>query len=155
MPETKLCLRCGRTKNTSDFCQHKNRHDGLQVYCKACEKTYRQSYYLKNRERIIERTTQYHLAHPEQKIKASKSHAFRKKYNITIDQRDAQFEKQGRRCAICKTADCDSSRDWHTDHNHQNGEFRGILCWRCNSALGFVKENPNTLMNMILYLAQS
>lgn len=41
----------------------------------------------------------------------------------------------GERCAICL---CDRDRDkkrLHRDHDHRTGRPRGLLCFRCNSAL--------------------
>lgn len=38
------------------------------------------------------------------------------------------------------------------DHNHKTGEFRGWLCHQCNSALGFVGDNPDTLKRLSDYL---
>jgi hypothetical protein len=32
----KRCARCGETKPLSEFHRHKNRRDGVQVYCKLC-----------------------------------------------------------------------------------------------------------------------
>lgn len=31
------------------------------------------------------------------------------------------------------------------DHNHETGQIRGVLCARCNTAIGLVFENPETL----------
>jgi len=33
-------------------------------------------------------------------------------------------------------------RATHFDHNHKTGAFRGWLCLLCNSALGFLKDDP-------------
>ena len=46
----------------------------------------------------------------------------------------------------------DKSREVHIDHDHVTGQVRKILCRSCNGALGKVKENINTLQNMIEYL---
>lgn len=40
------------------------------------------------------------------------------------------------------------------DHNHTTGKFRGWLCSNCNTALGLVKENAQTLQALIKYLNQ-
>jgi len=41
------------------------------------------------------------------------------------------------------------------DHNHETGEFRGWICMRCNTALGLVKENTETLMALIKYIRKN
>jgi hypothetical protein len=38
------------------------------------------------------------------------------------------------------------------DHDHKTGKFRGWLCNRCNSALGFADDNVQRLMLLIAYL---
>jgi hypothetical protein len=41
------------------------------------------------------------------------------------------------------------------DHDHKTGEFRGWICLRCNSTLGFVKDNKELLQTMIEYLQKN
>jgi hypothetical protein len=38
------------------------------------------------------------------------------------------------------------------DHGHDDGEFRGWLCMKCNTALGLVHDDINILKKMIEYL---
>ena len=38
------------------------------------------------------------------------------------------------------------------DHCHKTGNFRGWLCFRCNTTLGKVGDDPNLLRKMALYL---
>ena len=38
------------------------------------------------------------------------------------------------------------------DHNHNTGVFRGFLCYRCNLALGYIRDDVTTLQNLIAYL---
>jgi len=71
------------------------------------------------------------------------------KYGISLKQRNELFEKQGGVCAICKNTPKGSL---HTDHSHSTGVVRGILCNKCNMALGLLKDNTEFLMNAIEYL---
>jgi len=41
------------------------------------------------------------------------------------------------------------------DHNHKTGKIRGLLCCRCNLALGNVNENVTILLNMVNYLRRN
>jgi hypothetical protein len=41
------------------------------------------------------------------------------------------------------------------DHDHETGKFRGWICGRCNTALGMVKDNAETLMALSNYLIKS
>jgi hypothetical protein len=38
------------------------------------------------------------------------------------------------------------------DHCHISNKIRGVLCNNCNTALGLVKDNRQTLQNMLQYL---
>jgi hypothetical protein len=60
------------------------------------------------------------------------------------------LEYQDHSCCCCKT-----SLTYDTcviDHCHTKGHVRGLLCRNCNLALGFAKDNKETLLNMIGYL---
>ena len=40
----------------------------------------------------------------------------------------------------------------HVDHCHQTGRVRGVLCFNCNSAIGKLGDDPDTLRRAIAYL---
>jgi hypothetical protein len=41
------------------------------------------------------------------------------------------------------------------DHNHDTGEFRGVLCKTCNRALGLFRDNPDIIFNAYDYLIKN
>jgi hypothetical protein len=43
-------------------------------------------------------------------------------------------------------------RGYAIDHNHETGDFRGILCLQCNSMLGMAKESVQILDSAAQYL---
>lgn len=110
------------------------------------QKTWRQ----KNLEREAERRKQWAIDHPETQRKSG----LKKRYGMTVDQWDALFEKQRQKCACCGASDLPSPKDWHTDHDHETGVVRGILCRSCNHMLGAAKEEPTRLQAGIAYLAK-
>ena len=73
-----------------------------------------------------------------------------------IDQTDYTeiFEKQGRRCAICKssTPKRKSQRWFCIDHDHNTGEVRGLLCNDCNVAIGRFDDSVEILESARNYL---
>ena len=55
-------------------------------------------------------------------------------------------------CGICGISEKDLKRSLHIDHNHINGHIRGLLCGRCNTMIGFAKDNPYILQSAIEFL---
>jgi hypothetical protein len=69
-----------------------------------------------------------------------RSYWLKRMYGIDICQWNQLFEKQGRKCAICGTTNPNTKKGWHTDHDHRTGKVRGILCIRCNIAVGIAES---------------
>ena len=63
-------------------------------------------------------------------------------------------------CAICgftPSEDLDAKGGQailYVDHNHASGEGRQLLCYNCNTLLGFSKDNPVTLLEAAAYLKE-
>jgi hypothetical protein len=53
-------------------------------------------------------------------------------------------------CQICGYVP-ESGRNF-IDHDHTTGKIRGLLCFKCNSALGLFKDNKELLLKAIAYL---
>lgn len=100
--------------------------------------------YAENKEEILAKTKAYYKENPHKK----KEQTLRYKYGISLEDWQAMFDKQNGCCAICSKR----TDDLVVDHNHESGQVRGLLCRKCNSALGFVFENEKTLENMKEYL---
>jgi hypothetical protein len=75
----------------------------------------------------------------------------RNTYGIGVDDWQRFFEAQGGMCAGCKTA-LERYRGTHVDHCHASGRVRGLLCVSCNLVLGKVKDSPETLRRLALYI---
>lgn len=74
-----------------------------------------------------------------------------KRYGLTVEQYDTMLADQGSACAICRRTD-PGARGWCVDHCHDTGQVRGILCMGCNSAIGHLSHDPDTLRAAIAYL---
>ncbi len=76
-----------------------------------------------------------------------------KLYGITLEEYRSMFEAQGGCCVTCGSLFADSlARTLHVDHSHTSGEVRGLLCHRCNAALGLVSDDPQLLRALADYL---
>ncbi len=75
----------------------------------------------------------------------------RVKYNTTPEEFDRLFYEQKGMCAVCGTSDF-GKRGIFIDHNHQTKKVRGLLCHRCNTGLGYFRDNRAFLASAIKYL---
>lgn len=75
----------------------------------------------------------------------------KKEYGLTKEMFEKKMLNQNGRCEICNS---DISNKQHIDHDHKTGMVRGILCGRCNQAIGLLKECPDRLKNTIKYLGK-
>lgn len=92
----------------------------------------------------------------EKKRKAAKARDARllKQYGITTKQYDERLKAQKNRCAICKL-DCSSGRKLAVDHDHATGEVRGLLCGKCNRAIGLMSDDIDRFIAAARYLHES
>jgi Recombination endonuclease VII len=101
------------------------------------------------------------LAHPEQvrlsraadRAKSRRKHLL-KKYGLSEEMFQGLLISQRGVCAICGSG-ASVGRVLLVDHDHQTGKVRGLLCWRCNSALGFFRDDTGILAGAIDYLRRS
>lgn len=146
--------------------------DGLRSYCKPCDKA-RNAAYTGNPEAraatIARGTKVCSICNQEQPLEQfsanrRKADGYRnycracqqsaqqaRLYGITQAQKEEMLEAQGKVCAICG-ADSPGKTRWHTDHCHDSLKVRGILCVRCNTALGLAKDDPTLLRTMAAYI---
>ncbi len=61
------------------------------------------------------------------------------------------LDLQGGVCAICKTPP-PPGKNLVVDHDHQTGKIRGILCHKCNRAIGSLQDNLQGLRAASTYL---
>lgn len=72
------------------------------------------------------------------------------KYGITLDEWEAMFEAQGRKCYFgCETT---GNYNWATDHDHETGKVRSILCDHHNRVLGYIEAHRDELTDLLLYI---
>jgi DNA-directed RNA polymerase subunit RPC12/RpoP len=70
-------------------------------------------------------------------------------YGLAPEEYEALAASQEYKCAICKTP-FDGTE--HLDHDHSSGWVRGILCKKCNPAIGLFDEDIVRIQEAIEYL---
>lgn len=102
-------------------------------------------------------------AHNARMVTSGKKAAYhlKWKYGLTVEQRDALLAEQAGKCAICGTTE-PGAKGWAIDHDHACcaetktcGEcVRGILCGRCNLAIGLFDDDPGRLRDAAEYVTK-
>ena len=85
------------------------------------------------------------------KTTSDRKNAYMKLYNITIEDYDIMMELQDGVCAICGEED---TKRLAVDHDHITGKVRGLLCSKCNHAIGLFLDSKKLLQNAIEYLGE-
>lgn len=65
---------------------------------------------------------------------------------------EAILASQNGRCGICGNGP--GGTRLHVDHDHQTLCIRGLLCGRCNTGIGLLRDEPAILWNAIKYLTR-
>lgn len=74
------------------------------------------------------------------------------KYGISIEEYNKMFLEQNGSCKICKTHQSELPKKLAVDHCHESGNVRALLCARCNTGIGLLKEDISILAEAIKYL---
>jgi hypothetical protein len=79
-------------------------------------------------------------------------YVLKRKYNLTIEQYLKLASKQGNKCGICKKNL--SEVQINVDHDHRTQNIRGLLCSRCNRAIGLLHEDSGIINNAIIWVKE-
>lgn len=138
--------------------------DGFRGECKVCNNADKRARYYRNREQHIKgvkrwqeanrdryRDAQrsYKEANKERIQRSNRERHLLKQYGITIRNFELLVHAQFGCCLIC------NSEEWenlHVDHDHETGAIRGLLCGKCNKAIGLLDEDPNLFQGAERYL---
>lgn len=76
----------------------------------------------------------------------------KREYGISRESYLALVRSQNSRCAICLEKHDDHFL-LHVDHCHDTGLIRGLLCQRCNQAIGLMRDKPELMLSAARYLS--
>jgi hypothetical protein len=114
-------------------------------------KEHRRKYKLQYRHDRVEQHRVYgrtRYAKIKDKVKAD---SFEKRYGISLEDRNIKLAEQGGVCASCGSP-YPTKKGWMQDHDHETDELRGVLCGRCNSALGMLNDDPVKVEKLLQYI---
>lgn len=118
----KQCKRCKRPLPFSEFSASNQRNDGLQSYCRECN-------------RDLARKGLHH-----------------REYSLEPGGYKSMLLAQGDCCAICGIASSELTKCLSVDHDHATGEIRALLCNKCNIAIGLIDDSSEIAERMAAYL---
>lgn len=127
---------------------------------------YGAKYWKKNKKKLQKYHRKYHKKHaaeisarnkkkraespiPYDREQRRKSH-LKITFGLSIDDYDKLVKNQNGACAVCGKK---PKKRLHVDHCHATKAIRGLLCQKCNQALGLFQDDLRVLQKAIEYLA--
>jgi hypothetical protein len=160
----KRCKICAELKAYNEFYRAAGMKDGYRSECKVCNLAARAARYADDPQKHIDRVQRWRKENPEhlaaymrayrqrpERKRADRDGHLRRKFGIGIEDYERMLEAQGDVCAICKKPRPEE-RTLHVDHDHDTGKIRGLLCFRCNNALGDFDEHYDLFVKAADYL---
>jgi hypothetical protein len=140
------CTICKKDKEEHLFYKAHSTKNGFLKRCIEC--------YLSNQRNAYDKLKKT-LTVEEFKLKRRKKQ-LKSCYGLSLEEYDKRLEKQNFKCAICETHEKDAPKGLlFVDHCHKTEKVRGLLCHRCNTALGHVRDSIPVLSKCISYLEEN
>lgn len=121
-------------------------HDRIMSHRRAAKK-----YRTKNYEWIRQKQNEKNRYNTEER----RNKKLQQRYGLTIEDYEKILKKQNGGCWICGKTSNQGPRKLNIDHNHTTGKVRGILCYKCNGAIGMFDESLEFLQRAIKYLKKN
>ena len=84
-------------------------------------------------------------------LASARKYWLKQKYDLTIEEYQYILNMQAGLCCIC-CEPMNPQRDTHVDHDHDTGLVRGLLCSKCNSGIGYLKDSLAITESAFFYL---
>jgi hypothetical protein len=158
-----MCSSCKQEKLAGEFVKSKNLKKGYINYCKPCWSEKSRLWRKENPNKSSETSKRYRLNNPDvgknyrrtyygsTKQKETVLRHKMSKYGSSLEEYVRLYEEQKGLCKICKEED-NFKNPICIDHCHSKNLFRGLICKRCNTVLGYIKDNVAILEGMLRYL---
>lgn len=157
---TKTCSTCLIEKPVAEFGKQKIRPDGLDILCRPCLRARNLKRYKdpEIRQKIRDSGARWRERNPD----SDANRRLIRVYGITLAEYDELFEAQGGVCALCKKGEStkrmkkgEGRERLAVDHCHDTGRVRGLLCFKCNTAIGSLGDTEEDARKVVEYLSKS
>jgi len=104
------------------------------------------TYYQKNKKKLLKQVSEYKKKNRDKyRFYTLRSRTVK----ITFEQYKAIYSNNPK-CYICSRKQ--TSKKLCIDHDHKTGKVRGLLCNKCNRALGLFQDSSKLLKKAVRYL---
>lgn len=162
----KTCTKCLEIKALEEFAKSKQVKSGYGAWCKPCARKVKTESNRRvkeeNPEAWLERRREYVKAYknkyPDRVAEKDWSYRIKTKFGITSEEYYQMLDSQNGVCAGCleepktKKLAVDHDRSCCSGNNSCGKCIRGLLCSNCNTALGLLKENEETIARLSQYM---
>ena len=127
-----------------------------RLVCMNCQRKLQLKYYHEKPKIALNEKQKNAKYKNRKKIRASgltnqKVYAMKHRYGISESQFIEIYTSQNGLCAICEKHI--TKKDSLIDHCHNTKFIRGLLCRKCNFAIGLLGDNKRSISNAIQYLS--
>jgi len=142
--EIKTCTKCGLElpKTKKYFALDKRNKNGIGSCCKKCDSARCKAFHNK----YPEKSKTYYKKQLEKNPNFIRKSTLRK-HGLSIEDYGRIFEQQNGLCAICGLPEI-TYPHLSIDHNHNTNKVRGLLCHKCNSAIGMLNTDNLGILNL-------
>lgn len=143
--ESKRCTKCGETRPLSMYGP-----DGaarLRAQCRPC---------------VNAASKEYATRNSVARARTRRARHYRNRFGMTLAEVDSLFEHAGRACEACAIPMSETfNGTLAIDHDHAccPGKdtcgkcIRGVLCTKCNAALGALGDDPKLVERLLHYIS--
>lgn len=148
----KVCTKCNIEKLFDDFYIHGvAKRSGWLIYFSACKKCSNARSMARFRNMTpSEKKAEYDKRTSRYSKRVRKNWSLKEKFGITIDQYEQMIVDQDSKCYICE----DLLIKPHVDHCHKTNRVRKLLCVRCNTGLGSLRDDVSIMEKCIAYIKE-
>lgn len=147
---TKVCTMCGEEKELELFYNKKDGRLGKTPRCKTCTDA-KNKVHANSPAAVAAKRAWKERNYVRNKSYWTQAY-FGIDYPTYLEEIEKRLEQQGGVCIICQKSPYKGKRGPVLDHCHETGAIRGVLCWTCNSAIGHLEDDVDTLKRAIDYL---
>lgn len=141
--------------------------DGHRNECRSCWKEICRARYYRDPKRAIAGVQRWREENPEKyqawlkrnreenkerRREQSRRGHLKRQYGLTPNMFEALVSAQLGNCAICGA---NEDLELHVDHDHRTKKVRGLLCGKCNKAIGLLNDDPDLLVAAKNYLERA